>query len=132
MGAIRMFEKGEYIVCHNIGVCLVENVTKQDINQVNEDELYYVLQPMDSKDSKIYSAVNNEKMAMRKVIPYEEVHKLMEQLGNIMPIEIIDEKKREEVYKDALYQCECIEWARLIKTIYYRKEEKAKKASCIL
>ena len=83
-----MFAKGEYIVCDNIGVCLVEDVTKQDMNGVDQNQLYYVLQPVDCKDSKIYSAVDNDKIAMRKVISYDEVRKLMERLGNISPIEI--------------------------------------------
>ena len=131
MEAIKMFAKGEYIVCDNIGVCLVEDVTKQDMNGVDQNQLYYVLQPVDCKDSKIYSAVDNDKIAMRKVISYDEVHKLMERLGNISPIEINDEKKREEVYKQALKPCECIGWARLIKTIYSRKEVKAKQGKKI-
>ena len=87
-----MFAKGEYIVCHNIGVCLVEDITKQDMNEVDQNQLYYVLQPVDCKDSKVYLAVDNDKIAMRKVISYDEVHEFMEQLGNISTIEINDEK----------------------------------------
>lgn len=126
-----MFAKGEYIVCHNIGVCLVEDITKQDMNEVDQNQLYYVLQPVDCKDSKVYLAVDNDKIAMRKVISYDEVHKLMERLGNISTIEINDEKKREEVYRQILKPCECIEWARLIKTIYFRKELKARQGKKI-
>lgn len=126
MEEVKMFAKGEYVVCPNIGVCLVEDVTKQDMNKVEQSQLYYVLQPVDCKESKIYSAVDNDKMLMRKVISYDEVPQLIDGLRNISPIEINDEKKREEVYKEALKPCECIGWARLIKTIYDRKEVKAK------
>ena len=42
-----MFEKGEYIVCNNIGVCLVEDVTQKDMDGNIQEKLYYILQPLD-------------------------------------------------------------------------------------
>lgn len=120
-----VFEKGEYIVCNNIGVCLVEDVTPKDMDGIMQEKLYYILQPLDSIDSRIYSAVDNQKMAMRRIISNQEVGGLLDELREIEVLSVENEKRREEVYKETLYKCECIGWAQLIKTIYCRKKEKA-------
>ncbi|MBP3889065.1 MAG: CarD family transcriptional regulator [Cellulosilyticum sp.] len=120
-----IFEKGEYIVCNNVGICLVEDVTPKDMDGVMQEKLYYILQPLDSVDSRIYSAVDNEKMAMRRVISNEEVENLLDEMKEIEILSVDNEKRREEIYKETLHKCECIGWAQLIKTIYCRKKEKA-------
>lgn len=120
-----MFEKGEYIVCNNIGVCLVEDVTSKDMDGVVQEKLYYILQPLDSIDSKIYSSVDNQRMAMRKVISCDEIPELMEGIGEVDILSVDNEKRREEIYKETLHKCECIGWAQIIKTVYSRKKEKA-------
>lgn len=120
-----MFEKGEYIVCNNIGVCLVEDITPKDMDGVKQEKLYYILQPLDSLDSKIYSAVDNTKMVMRRIISSDEVTSLLGELSDIDVLDVDNEKRREEIYKETLYQCDCVGWAKIIKTIYYRKKEKA-------
>lgn len=118
-----MFEKGEYIICNNVGVCRVEDITSKDMMQ---DKLCYILQPLDLLDSKIYSAVDNQKMAMRRILSKDEISNVLDQLGGIDVLSVDNEKKREEVYKETLYKCDCIGWAKIIKTIYIRKKEKAK------
>lgn len=118
-----MFEKGEYIICNNVGVCRVEDITSKDMMQ---DKLCYILQPLDLLDSKIYSAVDNKKMAMRRILSRDEISTVLDQLGDIDVLSVDNEKKREEVYKETLYKCDCIGWAKIIKTIYTRKKEKAK------
>lgn len=120
-----IFEKGEYIVCHNIGVCLVEDVTPKDMDGVMQEKLYYILKPLDSVDSKIYSAVDNQKMVMRRIISQKEVRHLLDELKEIEVLSVDNEKRREEIYKETLGKCECVGWAQLIKTIYCRKKEKA-------
>lgn len=120
-----MFKKGEYIVCNNIGVCLVEDVTQKDMDGNIQEKSYYILQPLESLDSKIYSAVDNQKMVMRRIISNDEVSVLMDKLGEIDVLSVDNEKRREEIYKETLHECNCIGWAKIIKTIYQRKQEKA-------
>lgn len=120
-----MFKKGEYVVCNNIGVCLVEEITMKDMNGEEQEKPYYILKPIDSMDSKIYSAVDNKKMAMRKIITKEQVPELMEELASLSILLVENEKRREEVYKQILHKGECIGWAQIIKTVYCRKKEKA-------
>ena len=63
-------------------------------------------------------------MAMRRIISNEEVASLMEKLSEIDVLSVDNEKRREEIYKETLHQCDCIGWAKIIKTIYQRKQEK--------
>ena len=46
----------------------------------------------------------------------------MKQCKTIQPIEISNEKSLEESYKKCIRSNECIEWIRLIKCIYDRKQ----------
>lgn len=120
-----MFEKGKYIICSNLGVCLIKDVTSKDINGVQQETLYYVLQPVNAAYSKVYSAVDNDKMKMRSILSKEEAEKFINHLQEVEALTIDNEKRREEIYKEALRACEDEEWAKLIKTLYIRKKEKA-------
>lgn len=119
-----MFEKGEYIIYNNAGVCRVDDIAISDQMQ---DRLCYILQPLDVLDkSKITLAVDNQKMVVRRISSQDEISSMLDQLSDIDILNVENEKKREDVYKEALYKCECIGWAKIIKTIYTRKKEKAK------
>ena len=65
-----MFEKGEYIIYGSNGVCEVQDY----MNAAGETDnrTYYVLAPMRSKGSTIFSPVDNQKVLMRKVMTKEE------------------------------------------------------------
>ena len=41
-----MFSIGEYVICGNKGVCVVENITTLDINGVDKLRQYYILKPV--------------------------------------------------------------------------------------
>ena len=41
-----MFEKGEYVVCGNKGVCVVEDVTTLNISGIDQERKYYILKPV--------------------------------------------------------------------------------------
>ena len=60
-----MFEKGEYIIYGSNGVCEVQDY----MNAAGETDnrTYYVLAPMRSKGSTIFSPVDNQKVLMRKL-----------------------------------------------------------------
>lgn len=70
-----MFEKGEYIIYGSNGVCEVQDY----MNAAGEGDnrIYYVLAPMRSKGSTIFSPVDNQKVFMRKVMTKEEARELL-------------------------------------------------------
>ena len=48
----------------------------------------------------------------------------MDEMPDVEEIEVVDDKKREMAYKEALKSCDCREWMRIINTVYKRKEER--------
>ena len=68
----EVFQKGEYVIHGSNGVCLVTDITHLDMPGSDRKRLYYVLQPLNVRDSRIYSPVDNTKVLMRKILSREE------------------------------------------------------------
>lgn len=119
-----MFEKGEYIVYGQNGICEVEDITHLDLGDVDEEKLFYVLSPIGAKGSKIYSPVDNAKVVIRRIISKEEAWNLLDEIENMEELWIINDKLREKQYKEAMQSCDYREWIRIIKTLYLRKCER--------
>lgn len=116
-----MYKKGEYVIYGSSGVCQVGDVTTLNLDNVPKDREYYVLFPKNNGGT-IYVPVDVASTKMRKVITKEEADHLIKKISTIQPIEIGDEKFLEEIYKKCIRSNECIEWIRLIKCIYDRKQ----------
>ncbi len=114
-----MFKIGDYVVYGNVGVCRVENVGPVAIGMKGKD--YYTLVPVYERNSRLYTAVDSEKVVIRPVLTKEETDALIDEMADIETLWISDEKKREEIYKEAMHTCDCKEWVRMIKTLYLRK-----------
>ena len=69
-----MFDKGEYIIYGNSGVCQVEDVTTMNMEGVPRDRLYYVLVPASQKGGKIFVSVKDTGIG----IPKREINKIWE------------------------------------------------------
>lgn len=119
-----MFETGDYVVYGHNGICQVMGVTTMDMPGISRDRLYYILCPEGQKEGKIFTPVDNDKMVLRKVMKQEEAEKLIAEIPSIEILEVMDEKRREEQYKECIKSCECRELIRIIKTIYLRKQER--------
>lgn len=119
-----MFEKGEYIVYGQNGICEVEDITHLDLGDVDEKKLFYVLLPMGAKGSKIYSPVDNAKVVIRRIISKEEAWDLLDEIEHMEELWIVNDKLREKQYKEAMQSCDYREWIRIIKTLYLRKCER--------
>ena len=115
-----MYEKGKYVIYGSSGVCQIGDITTLNLDNVPKDREYYVLFPKNG--GKIYVPVDVANTKMRKVITKEEADDLIKKIPEIAPIEISNEKMLEESYKKCIHSNECIEWIRLIKCIYSRKQ----------
>lgn len=118
-----MFELNDYIVYGGKGVCVVEEITTPKIGGIDTSKEYYVLQPLNSKGSKIYTPVDNEKVLMRKIITKDDALKLIDDIPNIGMIWVEEDKRREETYKQAVNKHDCRELIKIIKTLYVRKQD---------
>lgn len=117
-----MFQVGEYIVCDHNGVCQVLAVT--EMPELKKDVLYYQLEPVYSRGSRIFVPVDSNKLVMRRVFTEEEVETLLKEIPSIETIWISNEKKREEQYREVARRYDCREWVKIIKTIYLRKQNR--------
>lgn len=119
-----MFEVGEYVVCGNKGVCVVEEITTLDIAGVDKERKYYILKPIYQLGSTVYVPVDSPKESMRRVIRREEAQKLIDTISDVPLLAITNEKLSEQIYRECLKSGECEEWVRILKTIWRRKQER--------
>ena len=117
-----MFEKGEYIIYGNNGVCEVQDYMQAD--EPDNHRIYYVLAPIRSKGSTIFSPVDNQKVFMRRVMTKEEAKELLKGIPEYEDIEIPNVRAQEQQYKELLQNCDCTYSIRLIKALYARKEQR--------
>lgn len=117
-----MFKVGDYVVYGNTGVCKIEDIGPLPIG--NKDKDYYTLVPVYGRNSKLYTAVDSDKVVIRRILTKEESGSLIDEMEEIGTLSICDEKRREEIYKETMKTCDCREWVRMIKTLYLRKMER--------
>ena len=116
-----MFNKGDYIIYANSGVCQVEDITIPDFMGDGQTE-YYVLTPI-RDTSRIYIPVNTTKF-IRPIITKEQAMDLIAQIPSIQKdeYESRDHRMLAEHYKHSLESHDCSDLVQLIKTIYLKVE----------
>ena len=119
-----MFGKGEIVFYENKGVCEVMDVITMNLQGIPKDKLFYVLHPYFTKDDKIFTPIDNDKIIIRKLITKEEVDQLVGEISEIEELIIDNEKMREETYKECIRSCECKQWVRIIKTLKKRRNRR--------
>lgn len=119
-----MYELGEYIIYGSHGVCRVEGIGSLNISGIDKSIECYTLQPVFSKASTLYTPVDNAKVCMRKVISNEEALELLHQIPDAPLLWIENDRQREEAYKEALKDHDCMGWVKIIKTLFVRKQER--------
>lgn len=117
-----MFETGTYIVCGQHGVCRVEGVGKLQLTEASGDKEYYTLSKVYSRGGVLYVPADSEKIVMRPVISKEEAEELIGHMEEIDMLQIDNEKRKEEIFKQAFRTCDSREWVKVIKTLYERKK----------
>lgn len=119
-----MFQKGEYVVSGNKGVCVVDDITTLDISGVDREREYYILKPVYMAGSTVYVPVDTADNSMRRVLSREEADKLISEIPEIPLISISNDKLLEQEYRGCMKTNDCAEWIRIIKTIYLRKQKR--------
>lgn len=119
-----MFEKGEYVVCGNKGVCIVEDITTLNISGIDKERQYYILKPVYMAGSTVYVPVDAAVESMRKVLSHQEADRLIGAIPEIPLIVIANDKQLEQEYRNCMKTNSCKEWVKIIKTIYLRKQKR--------
>lgn len=119
-----MFGVGDYIVYGNSGICMVRDISKIDIPGAPSDRTYYLLSPVGTKESKIYSPVDNTKVIMRRVISEKEAVELLAKIPDIPELSAGSDKLMELKYKEVISSCDLLQFISLIKTIRKKKNRR--------
>ena len=119
-----MFQIGDQVAHYKEGVCEVTSIGKLDIRCSDRKKEYYTLKPLYNVGGILYMPVNGEGKQLRKVISSGEAKELIADMPNISLLDITDEKKRELLYKEALFKNQCRSWMALMKTSYIRKRDR--------
>lgn len=120
-----MYQKGDYVVYGSDGPCLVSDVTSLNIPGCDSTREYYILHPVISKKSVIYSPVDNNKVKMRFVMNREEAEKILSDIGDIPVMKIENEKFREEQYRKVIRNTDFRDWICLMKMLISRRKIRA-------
>lgn len=116
-----MFQKGEYIIYGNTGVCHVEDVCKRsDLPPEERNTLFYRLSPVHSSVT-IYIPVESP-IFMRPVITREAALALIARIPEIETdgFQAADPKQQAAHYKDSFKTHDCEDLIQLIKTVYLK------------
>jgi len=119
-----MYSIGEYVMKAGNGVCEIADIVHPDLPNIEKDKMYYLLVPQDSKNAKIYVAVDGQTGGLRPIMQKEEAMELIEMLPDIEATWIANDKMREQCYKEAIRSCNPKELVGIIKNMYFRKKER--------
>lgn len=113
-----MFNVGEFVV-YKRDVCEI-----MQIKEINNN-LYYVLKPIEDKSLKLSIPIDNQFGYLRSIITKEEA---LELINNIINVEIIDnnDKLIENIYKELLNSNKINDLITIIKTTYLRNDNRLK------
>ena len=119
-----MYSVGDYIIYGSNGVCKITDIGPMKMAGAVKDRLYYTMVPCYIRDSEIFTPVDNDRVVMRKVMSREEAEEFIGSIDDIDSLEIIEEKRRELEYKQAVLTCKPDVLVGLLKTIQTRMDER--------
>lgn len=119
-----MYSIGDYVVKVNDGVCKVEEITHLEMSGVSSEKLYYVMVPIQNNGSRIFVPVDGKAEELRFVITPEEVEDIMKKVADMDAEWIVNNKFREQKYKEVLHEGnpECM--VSYIKLMYQKRQER--------
>lgn len=118
-----MFEINEHIMYGNVGACQVVDITNEKFANNMQRECY-VLNPIYAKNTVIKIPVDNDRIAMRKILSKEEITLLINDIKNREVLWIEEDKKRNEQFKSMLKTGKCEELITIIRSLYLDRQNK--------
>jgi CarD family transcriptional regulator len=127
-----MFEVDEYVIHVRNGVCKVKSIGKLEMGVVDNDRLYYTLEPIYFRASTVYIPVDNEALIARRIISKQEAADLLKIIPTIEELAMENDKAREAMYDQLIKKCDCAGWVKVIKTLYHRREDRLDQGKKVL
>ena len=120
-----MYQVGDWIFYGNTGACRVTDVSERKIPGIENEMLYYTLQPLD--DNCCISTPAHGKIFMRPLITKAEAEALIEEIPNIDAKAYHNSVLRQlsEHYETALNTHDCLSLIKMTMSIHAKKEQAA-------
>ena len=117
-----MFQKGEYVVYGNLGVCRVNDLVTRQFEGLDAAHPYYVLEPV-YQGGTLYAPADNPKIALRPVISTEEANRLIDAIPTTESKAFHSRSAQELAahYEQALQSHDCKDLIELTMSIYNKK-----------
>ena len=118
-----MFQKGEYVIYGNNGICCIEEIgVPVGTPMGRSGKEYYMLSPVFGSGT-IYAPVDT-KVFMRPILTKEQAEHLIEQIPEIQEEEFEGQDVRalSEKYRGCLDTHQCEDLVKLIKTVYMKEK----------
>ena len=116
-----MFQINDTVMYGNSGVCKIMDIRPEKFG--DEEILYYILKPMDDKNSKIYCPVNSDKLKLRKLLSQSEIFEIIQAMPDTEIEWIENDQLRKTKFGEILKSGDHIELVKLIKALYLHKEQ---------
>lgn len=116
-----MFEPGTYVVCGQHGVCKIESIGKLNLSEATKDKDYYTMSKVYAQGGFLYVPADSDKIVIRPVLTADEAKQLIAEMPEIAGIVIENEKKKDEIIKQAFKTCDNRQWVSVIKSLHERK-----------
>lgn len=117
-----MFNKGDYVVYSNSGICKVEDFVLMSLQ--NETKECYLLIPVNESTAKIYLPKEYDGQRIRKAMNKGQALELIDKIEEIPEISVENEKDREKIYKNLIMSNDPYRLVSVLKTISHRKKER--------
>ena len=119
-----MFDKGQYVVKANTGVCRVIEIVSYSAEEEDEEKLYYNLELLSDKRGTILVPVDSRMSSIRPVMSEREASGLLKSIRAIETVFEASDRLREQGYKDAIKSNDPLAIAGMIKGLYKRENER--------
>ena len=120
-----MFEIGSYVVKPGNGVCQIKDILHPDFSGTDKKRLYYLLIPLENKNSKLYVPTDTAQQTLRKALTAEEALCVIQNIPSVEAAWIANDKLREQTYKQSLHSGEPNALISIIKNLYLRKKQRS-------
>lgn len=119
-----MYEIGSYVIKAGSGVCRIEDILHLDLPDANKNRLYYLLVPLNNKNSKLYVPTDTTDQSFRKALDEEGAWAVIRSIPDIEAAWITNDKLREQAYKEAIRSCDPSALISIIKNLYMRRKQR--------
>ena len=120
---MNTYEVGAYMVHESSGVCQVMEISEQALQGRGSEKLYYSLEPVFSKGTRITTPVDT-KVRIRDVMESTEFEKLLERLPRLPVLVEENARARTELFREEIAKFDIDALATVLKTVYLRKEKR--------